>query len=109
MSRLETEINTYLGNEHDMTDENLRLRNQVELLKEEVKLTKGQLKKIQDNHDIILVQQKSSYNDERNELDKRIHELHHKLDDVQKKYQRALIIYRKVSQLCSAFISEYFI
>jgi uncharacterized protein YlxW (UPF0749 family) len=29
INKLETELSSYLGNEHDMTDDNIRLRNQV--------------------------------------------------------------------------------
>jgi hypothetical protein len=46
INKLETELSSYLGNEHDMTDDNIRLRNQVELLKEETKLAKDQLRKL---------------------------------------------------------------
>lgn len=96
INKLETELSSYLNNEHDMTDDNIRLRNQVELLKEETKMAKDQLRKLQDNHDLILSQQRSSYTDERTELDNRVRELHDKLSEVQKKYQKALTLYKKV-------------
>jgi hypothetical protein len=64
INKLETELSSYLGNEHDMTDDNIRLRNQVELLKGETKLAKDQLRKLQDNHDLIVSQQRSSYTDD---------------------------------------------
>lgn len=99
ISRLETEVNAYLGNEHDMTDDNLRLRNQVELLKEEIKLTKSQLKKVQDNHDIILMQQKSAFTEEKAQVDHRLQELHGQLKELHGKYQRALAAYKKVGGL----------
>ncbi|XP_061187305.1 centrosomal protein of 83 kDa-like [Saccostrea echinata] len=95
ISKLETEINAYLGNEHDMTDDNLRLRNQVELLREEIKLTKGQLKKVQDNHDIILMQQKSAFTEEKAQIDHRLQELQGQLKELHGKYQRALTAYKK--------------
>nr|XP_022301785.1 centrosomal protein of 83 kDa-like isoform X1 [Crassostrea virginica] len=95
VSRLETEINAYLGNEHDMTDDNLRLRNQVELLKEEIKLTKSQLKKVQDNHDIILMQQRSAFTEEKAQVDQRLQELQGQLKELHGKYQRALTAYKK--------------
>jgi ElaB/YqjD/DUF883 family membrane-anchored ribosome-binding protein len=59
---------------------------QRELLKGETKLAKDQLRKLQDNHDLIVSQQRSSYTDERTELDNRVRELHDKLAQVQKKY-----------------------
>lgn len=96
INKLETELSSYLGNEHDMTDDNIRLRNQVELLKEETKLAKDQLRKLQDNHDLIVSQQRSSYTDERTELDNRVRELHDKLAHVQKKYQKAISLYKKL-------------
>lgn len=99
ISRLETEVTAYLGNEHDMTDDNLRLRNQVELLKEEIKLTKSQLKKVQDNHDIILMQQKSAFTEEKAQVDHRLQELHGQLKELHGKYQRALTAYKKVGGL----------
>ncbi|XP_063439266.1 centrosomal protein of 83 kDa-like isoform X1 [Mytilus trossulus] len=96
INKLESELSSYLNNEHDMTDDNIRLRNQVELLKEETKMAKDQLRKLQDNHDLILSQQRSSYTDERTELDNRVRELHDKLSEVQKKYQKALTLYKKL-------------
>ncbi|XP_062569584.1 centrosomal protein of 83 kDa-like isoform X2 [Saccostrea cucullata] len=95
ISKLETEINAYLGNEHDMTDDNLRLRNQVELLREEIKLTKGQLKKVQDNHDIILMQQRSAFTEEKAQVDHRLQDLQGQLKELHGKYQRALTAYKK--------------
>lgn len=96
INKLETELSSYLSNEHDMTDDNIRLRNQVELLKEETKLAKDQLRKLQENQDFILTQQRSSYTDEKTELDNRVRELHDKLAQVQKKYQKALSLYKKL-------------
>lgn len=95
LNKVETELNTYMGSEHEMTDENIRLRNQVELLKEEVKLTKDQLHRIQDNHDLIVAQQKTAFTDDRTQLELRVHELEDKLGTAQKKYQKACSIYKK--------------
>ncbi|XP_033746476.1 centrosomal protein of 83 kDa-like isoform X1 [Pecten maximus] len=95
LNKVETELNTYMGNEHEMTDENIRLRNQVELLKEEVKLTKDQLHRIQDNHDLIVAQQKTAFTDDRTQLELRVHELEDKLGTAQKKYQKACSVYKK--------------
>lgn len=106
INKLETELSSYLGNEHDMTDDNIRLRNQVELLKEETKLAKDQLRKLQDNHDLIVSQQRSSYTDERTELDNRVRELHDKLAHVQKKYQKAISLYKKVIQNFSHLLKK---
>lgn len=44
VTKLETELSSYLGNEHDMTDENIRMRNQVELLREELKVRENIVK-----------------------------------------------------------------
>lgn len=93
--RLESELSSFGDREHDITDESIRLRNQVELLKEELKLTKSQLHKIQDNHDLIVSQQRTAFIDDKSQLELRVHELQDKLSQVQKKYQRALLVYKK--------------
>ncbi|KAJ8306115.1 hypothetical protein KUTeg_016660 [Tegillarca granosa] len=93
--RLESELSSFGDREHDITDESIRLRNQVELLKEELKLTKSQLHKIQDNHDLIISQQKTAFIDDKSQLELRVHELQEKLGQVQKKYQKALLMYKK--------------
>lgn len=96
IAKLETELSSYLGNEHDMTDENIRMRNQVELLREELKLTKEQYHKAHENHERILVQSKSALVDEKTRLEQRVQELEDKLADATKKYAKAVSVYRKV-------------
>lgn len=95
ITKLETELNSFLGNEHDMTDENIRMRNQVELLREELKLTKEQYQKAHDNHDRIVAQSKAALVDEKTQLELRCHELEDKLGDATKKYAKAVSIYKK--------------
>ncbi|XP_060580457.1 centrosomal protein of 83 kDa-like isoform X1 [Ruditapes philippinarum] len=93
--KLETELSSYLGNEHDMTDENIRMRNQVELLREELRLTKEQYNKAHENHERILAQSKSALVDEKTRLELRVQELEDKLADSTKKYAKAVSVYRK--------------
>jgi len=95
--KLETELNTYLSSEHDMTDENIRMRNQVELLREELRLTKEQYHKAHDNHDRILAQSKSALVDEKTRLELRVQELEDKLTGSTTKYTKAVSVYRKVT------------
>ena len=99
ITKLETELNSFLGNEHDMTDENIRMRNQVELLREELKLTKEQYQKAHDSHDRIVAQSKAALVDEKTQLELRCHELEDKLGDATKKYAKAVSIYKKVCTL----------
>ena len=114
LMRVETELSGYLGNEHDLTDENIRYRNQVELLSEELKLTKDQYHKAHDNHERILAQSKSALVDEKTRLELRVQELEDKLADASKKYSKAVAVYKKVcvgvgviSQLVLLKKSEY--
>lgn len=93
--KLETELSTYLSSEHDMTDETIRMRNQVELLREELKLTKEQYNKAHDNHERILAQSKSALVDEKTRLELRVQELEDKLADATKKYAKAVSVYKK--------------
>lgn len=95
ITKLETELNSFLGNEHDMTDENIRMRNQVELLREELKLTKQQYQKAHENHDRIVAQSKAALVDEKTQLELRVHELEDKLAEAIKKYAKAAGIYKK--------------
>ena len=95
--KLETELNPYLSSEHDMTDENIRMRNQVELLREELRLTKEQYHKAHDNHDRILAQSKSALVDEKTRLELRVQELEDKLTGSTTKYTKAVSVYRKVT------------
>jgi len=97
ISRLETEVSSYTGAEHDMTDENLRMRNTVELLREELRLTKDQYGRAHSNHEHILSQCKSGLIEEKTRLELRVQELEDKLDDALKKYARAASVYKKVS------------
>ena len=97
ITKLETELNSYLGNEHDMTDDNIRMRNQVELLREELKLTKELYHKAHENHDRIVAQSKAALVDEKTQLELRVHDLEDKLSEATKKYAKAVGIYKKVS------------
>ncbi|WAR26829.1 CEP83-like protein [Mya arenaria] len=54
-----------------MTDESIRLRNQVELLREELRLTKDQYGRAHDNHEHILSQAKSALIEEKTRLELR--------------------------------------
>lgn len=95
ITKLETDLNSFLGNEHDMTDENIRMRNQVELLREELKLTKEQYQKAHENHDRIVAQSKAALVDEKTQLELRVHELENKLAEATKKYAKAVSVYKK--------------
>lgn len=97
VAKLEMDLNQYLGSEHDITDNNIRLRNQNELLREELKLTKEQYNKAHDNHERILAQCKAANADENTQLEMRVHELEEKLSQVNKKYNKAVFIYKKVT------------
>ncbi|XP_052781716.1 centrosomal protein of 83 kDa-like [Mya arenaria] len=95
VARLEADLANYTGAEHDMTDESIRLRNQVELLREELRLTKDQYGRAHDNHEHILSQAKSALIEEKTRLELRVQELEDKLADAMKKYSRAASIYKK--------------
>lgn len=86
IAKVETELSTYLDSEHDMTDENIRMRNQVALLQEELSLTREQYQKAHDNHERILAQSKSALVDEKTRLELRVQELEDKLADSSKNY-----------------------
>ncbi|KAH3880537.1 centrosomal protein of 83 kDa-like isoform X2 [Dreissena polymorpha] len=106
VTKLETELSSYLGNEHDMTDDNIRLRNQVELFREELRLTKEQYHKAHDNHEMILAQSKSALVDEKTRLELRVQELEDKLADATKKYAKAVSVYKKYKSRSSHVIEN---
>ncbi|KAL3851728.1 hypothetical protein ACJMK2_015449 [Sinanodonta woodiana] len=106
VAKLEMDLNQYLGSEHDITDNNIRLRNQNELLREELKLTKEQYNKAHDNHERILAQCKAANADENTQLEMRVHELEEKLSQVNKKYNKAVLIYKKLKKRSSKVIEN---
>ncbi|XP_071082118.1 centrosomal protein of 83 kDa-like [Haliotis cracherodii] len=95
ISKLEDELGGFLGNEHDMTDQVIKLRNQNELLKDELRLTKDQMVKIQDNHDRIVAQQRAALVDEKTQLGLRVQDLEEKYSNAHSKLQKAASIHKK--------------
>ncbi|KAK6176330.1 hypothetical protein SNE40_014634 [Patella caerulea] len=93
--KLESELSGYYSNEQETTDQNIKLRNQVELLKEELNLTQEQLVKIQNNHDRILSHTRGALIEERNQLHERLKELEGRYSHVQSKLSKAAVIYKK--------------
>lgn len=98
ISKLEDELGGFLGNEHDMTDQVIKLRNQNELLKDELRLTQDQMVKIQDNHDRIVAQQRAALVDEKTQLGLRVQDLEEKYSNAHSKLQKAASIHKKVRQ-----------
>ncbi|CAL1527078.1 unnamed protein product [Lymnaea stagnalis] len=103
--KLETELSTFNSAENELTDSNMRLKNNAELLREELKMTQSQLDRLQNNHEVILLQQRSSMAEDRAQLEMRIRELEEKLDQAQSKYSRASAIHKKLKKK-TALVAE---
>jgi len=96
--KLETELASFNSAEHELTDSNLKLKNSASLLRDELKLTQTQLDKLQNNHEMILLQQRTAMTEDRNQLEQRIHELEDKLSQSQSQYGRASTIHKKLKK-----------
>lgn len=53
--KVETELGNFKSSENEMTDSNMRLKNNSELLREELKMTQVQLEKLTNNHEVIYI------------------------------------------------------
>ena len=74
----------------------IKLRNEAELARQELHLTKQQLSKLQNNHDMILAQQRAAFQEDRLQAESRVSELETQLSAMHEKYSRAADIHRKV-------------
>ncbi|XP_041350468.1 centrosomal protein of 83 kDa-like isoform X2 [Gigantopelta aegis] len=95
ISRLEDELSGYVGNEQGLMDQMIKLRNQSELLKEELRLTQDQMVKLQDNQDRIVSSQRAAFIDEKTQLELRIHDLEAKFENASSKLSKAALIHKK--------------
>ncbi|KAK6994788.1 centrosomal protein of 83 kDa-like isoform X1 [Biomphalaria glabrata] len=103
--KLQTEINGFHSAENELADSNMKIKNNAELLREELQMTKSQLEQLQNNHQVILMQQRSAMADDRVQLEGRIHELEEKLNESLAKYNRASVIHKKLKTK-TALITE---
>lgn len=96
VQQLESDLNAAVSQEQDMTDKTIRLRNEVELAREELRLTQQQLGKLQANHELILSQQRAALQDDRAQAEARVSELEQQLAMLHDKYNRASSIHKKL-------------
>ncbi|KAH9518941.1 Centrosomal protein of 83 kDa [Bulinus truncatus] len=99
--KLESEISSFNSSENELADSNMRLKNTAELLRGELKMTQAQLEKLQNNHEVILMQQRSAMAEDRTQLELRIRELEEKLNESLSKYSRASVIHKKLKKKTS--------
>lgn len=105
--KLETDLGTFQGAESDLTESNMRLKTGAELAREEAKAARAQLEQLQNNHEVILLQQKSAMADDRSQLEMRVHELEDKLSQAQSRYNHASAIHKKLKKK-NLKMSEHF-
>ncbi|BFZ10868.1 hypothetical protein BsWGS_13907 [Bradybaena similaris] len=96
--RLESELMSFRGADNELADSNVRLKNNAELLREELKIAVSQLDKLKNEHEITLIQQRSALAEHRMQLEQRVHELEAKLGQAHSKYTRASAIHKKLKK-----------
>ena len=74
----------------------IKLRNEAELARQELHLTRQQLSKLQNNHDLILAQQRAALQEDRQQAESRVAELDAQLAAMHEKYSHAAAIHKKV-------------
>ena len=79
----------------------IKLRNEAELARQELHLVRGQMNKVQNNHDAILASQRAALNDDRLQAESRVNELGSELTNMHDKYSHASTIHKKVCNLKS--------
>lgn len=86
------------SSEQEMSEMNCKLRSAVEMLKEELRLTRDQLTRAQDSNDKVLAQQRASWLDEKSQLDSRVHELIEQKGALNNKLTKVTAVHKKVLQ-----------
>lgn len=98
ISRLESDMSCQNSSEQEMSEMNCKLRSAVEMLKEELRLTRDQLTRAQDSNDKVLAQQRASWLDEKSQLDSRVHELIEQKGALNNKLTKVTAVHKKVLQ-----------
>nr|KAG5711378.1 hypothetical protein BaRGS_006075 [Batillaria attramentaria] len=96
--QLESDLSAAVLQEQDMTDKTIKLRNEVDLAREELRLTQQQLNKLQTNHELILGQQRTALLEDRAQAEARVSELDQQLAGLHEKYSRAAGIHKKLKK-----------
>ena len=84
----------------------IKLRNEADLARQELHLTKQQMNKLQNNHDVIVAQQRAALQDDRAQVEHRVSELDSQLSTMHDKYSHAASVHKKVRRVTGVQVSK---
>ncbi|KAK7102441.1 hypothetical protein V1264_020657 [Littorina saxatilis] len=98
VQQLEADLSSAISQEQDLTDQMIKVRNEAELARQELHLTRQQLGRLENNHDLILAQQRAALQEDRQQAEARVAELESQLAAMHDKYSHAASVHKKLKK-----------